>query len=304
MPTHLKRKAHNERRPRLKSTLQTIPIFSILIKPQVRENIEEKDQLSLTQSIEHNGVLVPLLGHLESSKIVLDDGHRRLDAAKRAGLDTIPIIVSDHSLSQADRITFQLLANAHRRDLQLTEHARAIQQLMQETGKSAVEISIMLGGPSPSTISKLLAILVLPRQVQSMVDCGKLPMSSAYTIATVNDSAERQRLVDEVLAGRMTRDRLVKHVKSNRSGKKSSSSPRRKRTPKQRITISLGQGRSVVVSAPSLSSDQVANWLITLAGNIKQQSKDGRSIEEVIKLVAEMNKKSSEDDPSRDPEEI
>lgn len=303
MPTHLKPKTLYERSSILNSTLQTIQISLIQTKPQVRERIEEKDQLSLTQSIKHNGVLVPLLGHLEGSKTVLDDGHRRLDAAKRAGLEMIPMIVSDHIPSPAERVQFQLLANAHRKDLEITEQARAIQQLMQETGWPASEVSIKLGGPSPSTISKLLAILVLPPQVQNMVDSGKLPMSSAYTIATVKDSAERQCLVDEVLAGRMTRDRLVKHVKSNRSGKKSLSSPRRKRIPKQRITIPLGQGRSVVVSAPSLSSDQVANWLITLATNIKQQSKDGRSIEEVIKLVAERNKQSSKDDPSLDTEE-
>lgn len=287
----------------MNSTLQSIPISSIHIKPQVRQTMSQEDQTSLAQSIEHNGVLVPLLGYLERSEIILVDGHRRLDAAKRVGLDCVPMIVSDHIPSPSERITFQLLSNAHRRDLDITDHARAIQQLMHETQWSAAQVSMQLGGPSPATISKLLALLVLPKAVQDLIDSGKLPMSSAYTIATVTDSVERDRLVKEVLGGRMTRDRLVKHVKANRSSKKASCKIKRKRTPKERITIQLGQGRVVVVSAPSMTTEQITSWLVDLAVQLKDANKENRSREEVLKIVSDANKEINTEDPLPDGED-
>jgi len=277
--------------------LQSIPLHTIRTKPQVREQMKKEDQITLTQSIQHNGVLVPLLGHREKDEIILDDGHRRLDAAKRARLEMIPMIVSDHIPSPSERITFQLLANAHRRDLEITDHARAIKELMRESNFTASEVSIKLGGPSPATISKLLAILVLPRPVQNLVDCGKLPMSSAYTIVTVKDPAQRQLLVDEVLAGRMTRDRLVKHVKAKRTVKKTTPKPTRKRVPKERVTIQLGLGRSIVVSAPSMTVEQISGWLVGLASQLKGEDKENRSLGEVVKIVSDTNKKDSTDDP-------
>jgi len=271
----------------MNSILRSVPIESIQTRPQVRERINEEEQIALAVSIEHNGVLVPLLGHREESEIVLDDGHRRLDAAKRAGLDAVPMIVSDHAPSSAERIQFQLVANAHRVDLGITERARAIPKLMQETKWAALEISTKLGGPSPSTISKLLTLLVLPRPVQDLIDEGKLPMSSAYTIATVTDSAERERLVEEVLSGKMTRDRLVKHVKATRS---STALRTRKRVPKAKITLSLGQGRSVRVSAPTLTTELVADWLMELAMQTKRESGKGRSLEETVKIITDKYK--------------
>jgi len=266
----------------MNSILRSVPIESIRTRPQVRERIKEEDQASLAASIEHNGVLVPLLGHREDGEIILDDGHQRLGAAKRAGLTHVPMVISDHTPSSAERIQFQLITNAHRVDLGTTERARAIQQLMQETKWSASEVSTKLSGPSPATISKLLTLLVLPRPVQDLIDEGKLPMSSAYTIATVTDSAERERLIEEVLSGKMTRDRLVKHVKAARNNK----SPRtRKQVPKAKITFPLGRGRSVSVSAPTLTTEHVADWLMELAMQAKRESDSGHSLEETVKII-------------------
>ncbi len=273
----------------MKSTLQSISVSSILTKPQVREYMSEEDQVSLALSIKHNGVLVPLLGHKEGSKIILDDGHRRLDAAKRVGLDTVPMIVSGHTPSPSERIQFQLLANAHRVDLGVIERARAIEHLMQETGWSASEVSAKLGETSQATISKLLTILVLPRGVQDLIDTGKLPMSSAYTIATVKDSSERQRLVDEVITGRLSRDRLVKHVKANRRGKKNSSKSKRIRPPKQRARFALGQGRSITISAPSLTTHHLISLLNDLAKQITVINADKQSLEDVVETISKAN---------------
>lgn len=266
-------------------TLSHVPIDSILVKPQVRDVIHDADLTALAESIARHGILVPLLGHLEDGEVVLDDGHRRLAASRIASLHEVLIVVSDQAPSPSGRTTLQLLANAHRADLKVTERARAIDQLMRQTGWPASEVSAKLGGPSPASISKLLTLLVLPSGVQDAIDGGRLPMSSAYAIATVADPAERDRLVGEALAGNLTRDRLVKEVAGIHRGEKPAG-PRRARTRKERVVIPLGEGRSVAVSAPSLSVENVANWLAKLAAKLRKAGEQGRTLAEAVQLVS------------------
>lgn len=266
-------------------TLSYVPIDAIIVKPQIREVVHDADLTALAESIRQHGVLVPLLGHLEDGEIVLDDGHRRLAAALIAGCPHVPIVVCDRAPSPSGRTTLQLLANAHRADLKVTEQARAIDQLMRQTGWPAAEVSARLGSPSPASISKLLTLLVLPRGVQDAIDAGRLPMSSAYAIATVADPAERDRLVGEVLGGRLTRDRLVKEVTGiNRGGKQAG--PKRPRARRERVVIPLGEGRSVAISAPALTVEEVANWLAKLAAKLRKAGEQGSTLAEAVQLVS------------------
>lgn len=270
-------------------TLSYVPIDSIIVRPQIREVVHDAELAALSENIARHGVLVPLLGHLEDGEVVLDDGHRRLAAARIAGCSDVPIVVSDNALSPAGRTTLQLLANAHRADLKVTEKARAIDQLMRQTGWPASEVSARLGGPSPASVSKLLALLVLPRTVQDAIDAGRLPMSSAYAIATVEDAAERERLVGEVLGGRLTRDRLLREVAGIRRGSNKLSRPRKPRARRERVIIPLGEGRSVAISAPALSVEDIANWLVKLATKLLKAGGQGRTLAEAVKLVSVQN---------------
>lgn len=262
-----------------------VPIASIVVQPQVRDVAEDAELAALAGSIARHGVLVPLLGHDEDGEIILDDGHRRLVAARQAGLASVPMVVSDGVPSPAGRTTMQLVANAFRADLRVMEKARAIQLLMQDAGWTASEVSARLGGPSPSSISKLLALLVLPRHMQDLIDAGKIPMSSAYAIATVTDAAERERLVGEVVGGKLTRDGLVERIAARKQG---NLGPRaRKPAParKERVTIPLGQGRSIALSAPSLTPECLVASVSELLDRLRDAAASGRPLPEVLELV-------------------
>ena len=80
------------------------------------------------------------------------------------------------------------------------------------------------------------------------------------------------------------------------------SQPNRKRITKERFTIQLGLGRSIVVSAPSMTTEQVSSWLVGLAAQLKGANNENRSLGEVIKMVSDSNKKCT-DDPLSDHEE-
>lgn len=225
--------------------IQLVPLSRIEVRSNIRERLVESEQVALALSIKHSGILVPLLGHREGAEIVVDDGHRRLDAAIRAGLEDAPMIVADHAPTPAELLTLQLVANCQRSGLKTMERVRAIDRLIRDSSWSAAEVSQRLGGPSEATISKLLTLLVLPRQVQDLIDVGRIPMSSAYAIATVTDAAERMGLIGEVLNGRLTRDKLVAEIKTRKSNGEQAKSCRRARPRRSRLAISLGNGCSV-----------------------------------------------------------
>ena len=245
---------------------QHVAISRIEVRSNVREQLIEEEQIALAQSIRANGILVPLLGHSDGDAVVVDDGHRRLDAATRAGLKAVPMIVAEHVPAPAELLTLQLVANCQRSSLKTMERVRAIAKLMTESGWSASEVSLRLGGPSEATISKLLTLLVLPKEVQDLIDAGRIPTSSAYSIATVNDAEERQRLVAAVLDGGLKRDELVKRIKSL---KRNHQQPRRaKRPARDRFTIRVGPGRSLTVSGLNLTLTSLTEWLQALLKRI------------------------------------
>lgn len=225
--------------------VENVPVSPIVSRGNIRKGLVEEDQVPLAESIKVNGILVPLLGHREGDAIVVDDGHRRLDAARRAGLDVVPMIVADRVPTMSELLTLQLVANCARSGLTTMERVRAIDGLMRESGWTASEVSRRLGGPSEAMVSKLLSLLVLRREVQDLIDAGRMPISSAYAIATVPDGGERERFIAEVLAGRLTRDKLVAVIKAGKSDN-GRAQPRKPSKPRRaRVVVPLGDGCSV-----------------------------------------------------------
>ena len=86
------------------------------------EDNEEMDQL--VESILTQGVLTPLVVRpLESGEYEVISGHRRLHACKKAGLDSIPAIVTD---MDRDAATIAMVdSNLHREQILPSEKAFA-----------------------------------------------------------------------------------------------------------------------------------------------------------------------------------
>ena len=124
------------------------------IKPnprQPRVNFDEDTMASLAASIKELGVLQPVLvrqiGGEAADDFELIAGERRWRAARRAGLQTIPVLVqtSDEptSLEQA------LVENLHRQDLNVLEEAAAYQQLIEEFGYTHDQVATRVGRAGP-----------------------------------------------------------------------------------------------------------------------------------------------------------
>jgi ParB family chromosome partitioning protein len=138
---------------------------------QPRRYFDEDTLRELAGSIGERGVLQPVLVRtLRDDSYELIAGERRWRAAKLAGLQTIPALVSPYGDLQA--LETALIENMAREDLNPVEEARACVTLVQEFGLTYWQIAERAGrdktvvaGPrqaTPHTATAALASVSVP----------------------------------------------------------------------------------------------------------------------------------------------
>lgn len=135
----------------------------------------------LVASIRQHGILQPLNVTANGDGWWVNAGHRRLDAAKKAGLLVVPCVVDD-SIAGADTVAMvMLIENLQRRDLTPVEEARGYRRLV-ELGCTQREISDHVG-VSTSVVSRRLRLLGLPDAAVERIQAGELTLelADAYT---------------------------------------------------------------------------------------------------------------------------
>ncbi|MCC6358737.1 MAG: ParB/RepB/Spo0J family partition protein [Phycisphaerales bacterium] len=247
--------------------IREIPITSIVCPPQVREHFDEAALAALAETIKAVGIRQPVtVRAIAPDSWALVVGERRLRAATIAGLTELPAMVIDGDLSDAEILELQLLENCARSDLNPVEKARAYERWMRETNRPAAQLAERVG-MSAGNVTKLTTLLLLTPDVIPLVADGRIPMSSAYELARVADHAEQRRLAEEVVAGRLTRDKLVARL---RAAKVTAGTPRprRPRQRTERIVLRLEGGRRLSVSGPGLSVESLVRWIEELLSEL------------------------------------
>lgn len=122
------------------------------------------DTTELAESIKAKGILqnltvVPFEGIGEERYTVVI-GHRRLAAAKQAGVKQVPCIISN--MNENEQISTMLLENMQRSDLTVYEQAEGF-QLMFDFGETVKSVSEKTGF-SESTIRRRVKLLELDRE--------------------------------------------------------------------------------------------------------------------------------------------
>ncbi|HEX3947337.1 MAG TPA: ParB/RepB/Spo0J family partition protein, partial [Acidimicrobiales bacterium] len=129
-------------------------------------------------------------------------GERRWRAARRAGLQTIPVLVKSetadvHSLEQA------LVENLHREDLNPLEEAAAYQQLIDEFGFTHEQVATRVG-KSRAAVTNTLRLLQLPSGVQRSLAEGAITAGHARALLGTPDRALQEALVHRIVAEGLT----------------------------------------------------------------------------------------------------
>lgn len=275
--------------------IEQIPIDDLVCLPQVRERTGFGDEeiTGLAQSIRETGcILQPLLVRRDGNLLVVLDGERRLRAARLAGLTHLPVIIEKETLSAEKILHRQLVLDAQRVGLSPMERAKAIGLLMKESGWSAREVAVKLG-VSPANVSKLLALTVLPADVQTAVANGKVGMSTAYELAKLPDVTERQRLCEKALAGELTRGEVLASAKGPAGGHSRQRAPR-PRVVRDRVVFKPAKGCSIAVTASSLTVETLSAWISRLAAEITRVAGGVSSPAEAAELVSRNMQQRSE----------
>jgi ParB family chromosome partitioning protein len=251
---------------------QEISVASISPNPrQPRKNFNETDLQELADSISEHGILQPLIitENREGEGYYLIAGERRLQAAKKVGLETVPAVIKEADEKQL--LAWALIENLQRINLNALEAAEGYRQLAEEFSLSHEDIARLVG-KNRSTITNTFRLLKLPPAVQNALREGKISEGHGRALlglpSSNAQSAALQTILNKGLNVRQTED-LVRRL----SGEKKTVKPKPGRTPEEidledQLRQSLGTKVSLRRSAKGGSimihfySDEELNTLV------------------------------------------
>jgi ParB family transcriptional regulator, chromosome partitioning protein len=178
--------------------LLDVPVNAISPNPkQPRTNFDDEAIESLALSIREVGILQPIVVRKAGGGFELIAGERRLRAARRAGLATVPVVVRD--TGDTDTLREALIENIHREDLGPIELAEAFRQLLEELGLKQEELAERIG-LSRSHIANTIRLLQLPMDVQQLLTDGRIQAGHARALLQLGEGEMQSSLALRVAA--------------------------------------------------------------------------------------------------------
>ena len=196
------------------SGLDEVPIGAVIPnRYQPRSHFDEEALTMLADSIRELGILQPLIVRpAENDTYELIAGERRLRAAKRAGLQAVPVIVRE--IDDPTSLAHAIVENIQREDLNPLEEATAYQQLIEDFALTHEDVATKVG-KSRATVTNTLRLLQLPPLIQRYVRDGQLKMGHARALLGTPDRAFQEQLarraVSEDLTVRVVEDAVRDH---------------------------------------------------------------------------------------------
>jgi ParB family chromosome partitioning protein len=155
----------------------------------------------LARSIKRYGVIEPVIVRRAGEHYELVAGERRVMAARRAGLTTIPAIERDGS--GEDMLALALIENIQRENLNPIEEALAYRRLQGEFGLTQEEIAERVGR-TRVFVANTLRLLQLPDEIREDVSRGTLTAGHARAILAVESAEGRRELWRRIVDGKLT----------------------------------------------------------------------------------------------------
>ncbi len=175
-----------------------IPVEAIRPNPrQPRAHFDPETLAELAASIREHGIIQPLIvTRGEDETYTLIAGERRLQAAKQAGLKTVPAIV--RAASDQQRLELALIENVQRADLSPLETAEAYYQLAEEFGLSHSEIAARVG-KSRVAVTNTLRLRSLPTSVKQALVEGKISEGHARALLALPSAQSQAAALTTIL---------------------------------------------------------------------------------------------------------
>lgn len=137
----------------------------------------------------------------DGTQYIVVDGHRRLEAARRVGLATIPVRVDNARVSSDEALLeAAFVANYHRDDMTDLEEAQALKSLV-DYYKSQTKASKRLGIPQ-NTISTKLSLLKLSPELQKDLVTGTRTVEHVRNLGKLSPEEQKSKADERAAAAR------------------------------------------------------------------------------------------------------
>jgi ParB family chromosome partitioning protein len=191
-----------------------VPLERIEHNPfQPRQSYDEDELSALSASLRTHGLLQPLVVRPIGDRFQLVAGERRLRAARAAGWTEVPVHVVN--FNDQEVLEAALVENIHRADLNPIEKAQGFKDYIDRFHMTHEQLAERLG-LDRSTITNLVRLLDLPREVQEAVRVGQITGGHARALAALTDRERQVSLCREIIArghSVRTTEMLVKEQK-------------------------------------------------------------------------------------------
>lgn len=166
-----------------------------------RKNIGDVSELS--ESIKKSGILqnltvVPwvseLTGKTEEGEYTVIIGHRRLAAAKEAGLSKLPCAVKE--MDPAEQLATMLAENVQRNDLTPIEQAEGI-QMMFDIGETVSDV-VKKTGLSESTVRRRAKLLEMDRDKLHQTEGRGATLADYEKLNQIEDLDKRNEILETI----------------------------------------------------------------------------------------------------------
>lgn len=197
---------------RQKNEVLQIPPSMILPCPyQPRKLLNKQALQELADNIKENGILQPLTAtKLSDGRYQLIAGHRRLLAATKAGLATVPIILLDKT--DEEIAVLAVIENLQREDLNFFEQATAIQSLMHSQNLTQAQVGQKLSISQPAVANKL-KLLQFSKEQQMKILAFNLTERHARAISRLPNE-KQDKAIEYIVKNNLNVKATDKYVNS------------------------------------------------------------------------------------------
>jgi ParB family chromosome partitioning protein len=218
------------------------------VKPdptQPRTEFDEDSLNELSASIAAKGQLQPIRVRWSDSesKWIIIAGERRWRAVQMAGLATVACYFHDSELSKSEILEEQVIENMQRQSLQPMEEAKAFAALIEMNNWKRKQVAEALG-IHPAKVSRALALLKLPEDLQQQVAEEKISARTGYEISKITNNSQQRMLAADVTDGKLSHSETRNRVRltKGKSGKLKSAGTK--------LTFTPTENHRIVVTSP------------------------------------------------------
>ena len=161
--------------------------------------IKGEEMEKMIESVRQFGVITPAVARpLSGSKYEIVSGHRRLEACRKLGIETMPVVVRE--MTDDEAIIAMVDANLQRETILPSEKAFAYKmklEALKHQGKTSDQLGPKLTAEyisddeSVSQVKRYIRLTNLTPELLEMVDEGKIAFSPAVEISFLTENEQR-----------------------------------------------------------------------------------------------------------------